>query len=118
MLGVDVTGDGTWRALPTATGLPVNHAIAALRTHGVAIAPLLKRAGLAEGDLDKQQRRVSAAAQSKFLEYAAEALDDGALGLHLAEQANPREAGLMFYVASAASSLGDALELFARYFSP
>jgi hypothetical protein len=37
------------------------------------------------------------------------------LGLHLAEQANPREAGLLFYVASAAEDIGDALALLARY---
>jgi AraC-like DNA-binding protein len=35
--------------------------------------------------------------------------------LHLAEQANPREAGLLFYVASAAEDIGDALALLARY---
>ncbi len=111
-----MTADGIWRALPTAIGLPVEHAIAALRARGAGIAPLLKRAGLSEHDLDQRQHRISAAAQSKFLEYAAEALDDSALGLRLAERANPREAGLLFYVASAATSLGDALGLFARYF--
>ena len=42
-------------------------------------------------------------------------MDDGAFGLHLAEDANPREAGLLFYVMSAANSLGEALTLFARY---
>ncbi len=42
-------------------------------------------------------------------------MDDGAFGLHLAEEANPREAGLLFYVASAANDVGEALELFARY---
>jgi AraC-like DNA-binding protein len=35
--------------------------------------------------------------------------------LHLAELANPREAGLLFYIASAAEHVGDALELAARY---
>jgi hypothetical protein len=33
----------------------------------------------------------------------------------LAEDANPREAGLLFYVMSAANGLGEALTLFARY---
>ena len=42
-------------------------------------------------------------------------MDDSAFGLHLAEEANPREAGLPFYIASAANNLGEALELFARY---
>ena len=63
----------------------------------------------------RQQQRISAASQGKFLEYAAEAMDDSAFGLHLAESANPREAGLLFYVTSAANNLGEALALFARY---
>jgi Arabinose-binding domain of AraC transcription regulator, N-term len=62
---------------------------------------LLKRAGVSEGDIDNPQRCISALAQGKLLEYAAEALGDNEFGLRLAQQANPREAGLFFYVASA-----------------
>jgi AraC-like DNA-binding protein len=43
-------------------------------------------------------------------------MDDSAFGLHLAEQADPRDAGILFYVASSAQSLGQALTLFERYF--
>jgi hypothetical protein len=67
-----------------------------LETHNVAIAPLLQRAGLSAHDFDVGQQRISAASQGKFLEYAAEALDDNAFGLHLAKRANPRETGLLF----------------------
>jgi hypothetical protein len=35
----------------------------------------------------------------------AEAIGDNEFGLHLAEQVNPREAGLLFYVASAAEQV-------------
>ena len=42
-------------------------------------------------------------------------MDDSALGIHIAAEANPREAGLLFYVTSAANNLGEALALFARY---
>ena len=38
------------------------------------------------------------------------------MGFHLATQANPREAGLLFYIASAAKTVGEALSLFERYF--
>jgi hypothetical protein len=65
---------------------------------------LLQRASLSEHDFDNRQRRISAIAQGKLLEYAAEALDDSVLGLHLAKQANPREAGVLFYVAFEASA--------------
>ena len=86
------------RPLPTVTGIAARPAITALKTHNVAIAPLLQRAGLSAHDLDVREQRISAASQGKFLEYAAEELDDSAFGLHLAKEANPREAGLLFYV--------------------
>lgn len=104
------------KALPTVTGYGARLAIAALKKHNVAIAPLLRRVGLSEDDLDSQrQHRISAALQFKLFEYAAEVMDDSAFGLHLAEGANPREAGLLFYVMSAANDVGEALALFARY---
>ena len=42
-------------------------------------------------------------------------MDDNAFGLHLAEKVNPREAGMLFYVATSANNLSEALALFARY---
>ncbi len=105
----------TRQALPTVTGFAVKCAIAALQRHNIAEGPLLHRASLPEIEVDNSRRRVTAAAQGEFLEYAAQALNDTAFGLHLAEQANPREAGLVFYVVSAARNLGDALRLFVRY---
>ena len=110
----DVVDEKVQRPLPTVTGIAAKLAITALKTHNVAIAPLLQRAGLSE-DFDVRQQRISAASQGKFLEYAAEALDDSAFGFHLAEEANPREAGLVFYVAAAARDVGEAVALFARY---
>ena len=62
------------------------------------------------------RHRVSAVAQVKFLAYAAEAMNDSAFGLHLAEHADPRDAGIYFYVASAANDIDEALALYARYF--
>ena len=107
--------DTTRQVLPTATGFAARQAIAALRNRNIEVAPLLRRAGLSEHDLDNRQRRVSAIAQVRLLEYAAEALDDSAIGLHLAQQANLREAGLLFYVTSAARTIGETLPLYERY---
>jgi hypothetical protein len=73
---------------------------------------LLRRGGLTEHDFDSRRHRISAAAQGKLLENAAERLADSAFGLHLAQQSNPRDAGLLFYVASAAKSVGEALTLY------
>jgi AraC-like DNA-binding protein len=100
--------------LPTATGFAARQAVAALRKHNIAVEPLLQRAGLSERDIDAQ-RRICAVAQSRLLEYAAEALGDSALGLHLAQQTNPREARLLFYVTSAATNVGETIALYARY---
>jgi AraC-like DNA-binding protein len=112
---VDVTEERIGQALPTVTGIAARLTIAVLKKQNVAVAPLLRRAGLSERDFGGPQQRISAASQGKFLEYAAEATDDSAFGLHLAEEANPREAGLLFYVTSAANNLGEALAFFARY---
>ena len=76
---------------------------------------MLQRAGLSEQDLDNPENRISSAAQARLLEFAAEALHDPALGFHLATEVNPRELGLVFYVASAAKDLGEAITLLGRY---
>ena len=82
------------QVLPTATGFAARQAIAVLRKRNIEVAPLLQHVGLSERDLDNRQGRISANAQAKLLECAAEALDDCAFGLHLAQQANLREAGI------------------------
>jgi hypothetical protein len=118
-----MTSGAAGRALPTVTGFAVVQAVAMLRKHNIAVAPLLRAAGLSEpdfgraaGDQSMTSHRVSAQAQAKFLGYAAEAMDDSAFGLHLAEQADPRDVGILFYVASGAQTIIEALTLLARYF--
>ena len=110
-----MTEETTRPVLPTATGFAARQAIVALRKHNIDVDPLLRRVGLSERDFDNRQGRISAGAQSKLLEYAAEALNDSALGLHLALQANPREVGLLFYVGAAAKNVSEAVALYARY---
>lgn len=110
-----MTEETTRQVLPMATGFSARQAIAALQNRGVAVGPVLLRVGLSERDFDNLQGRISASAQSKLLEYAAEALNDSAFGLHLAEQTNPREVGLLFYVGSAAKHVNEAVALYARY---
>jgi AraC-like DNA-binding protein len=107
--------DATLRARPTVGGFAVKCAIAALQKRNMAVQPLLRRAGLSEYDFDNPRIRMPATGQGMLLEYAAEATGDTALGLHLAEQANPRDVGLLLYVASAARDFGEALALFSRY---
>jgi AraC-like DNA-binding protein len=101
--------------LPTSTGFAARQTLAVLRKRNLDVAALLHRVGLSERAFDDPQSRISASAQAKLLEYAAEELGDSAFGLHLAQQANLREAGLLFYVTSAAKTLGEAVPLYARY---
>jgi AraC-like DNA-binding protein len=103
------------RLLPTATGFPARRALAALRKHDIDPAPLLRRAGLSEQELNDQENRISSAGQARLLEFAAEALHDPALGFHLATEVDPRELGLVYYIASSAKDLGEAITLLARY---
>ena len=96
------------QALPTVTGYGARLAIAALKTHNVDIAALLRRAGLSQDDFDSRRHRISTASQFKLFEYAAEVIEDSAFGLHLAEGANPREAGVLFYVMSGGNDVSQA----------
>jgi AraC-like DNA-binding protein len=111
----EVTDERNTYLLPTTTGFPARRVVVALRNHEIDPAPLLQQAGLSEEDLDNPENRISAAAQAKLLESAAEALHDPALGFHIAMGVNPRELGLVFYVASAVKNLGEAIELLVRY---
>jgi hypothetical protein len=81
-------------------GFAARCAVVALQKCNIATTPLLQGAGLSEHDFHDPQHRITARAQSDFLERAAEALDDSAFGLHLGEQVDPRDAGILFYVAS------------------
>jgi AraC-like DNA-binding protein len=113
-----MTGETTWSPLPSVAGFAARRALAVLRGRGVAVAPLLQRAGLSTHDFDDRllQRRISSAANGRLLELAAEAMDDSAFGLHLAEETDPRDAGILFYVMSGAKDISEALMLIERYF--
>jgi AraC-like DNA-binding protein len=72
---------------------------------------------LSVGQINRKDTRISVASQIKFLELAAEALKDPLLGFRLARDGEPREAGLIHYVAASSETLGDALDRAQRYSS-
>ena len=113
-----MTEDATSQGLPTAMGFAAKQAIDALRRRDVATAPVLLEAGVSEHNLMASgplNHRISAVGQSRLLDCAAEAIEDTAFGLHVAEQTDPRNSGIMFYAMSAAETLGEALALLDRY---
>jgi AraC-like DNA-binding protein len=121
-LRICMTNDSKEKVFLTTTGFAEKQALAELQKHNVATGPLLRQAGLPGQNADPAftgsnavDNRISAVGQSKFLDLAAEAIGDSAFGLRLAEQANPRDAGVLFYVVSGGKNIDEALKLFVRY---
>jgi AraC-like DNA-binding protein len=104
-------------ALPTATGQIARYAYARARKAKIELAPLLKEAGLTGQQIEDQDSRITVRAQIKFLNVVASALQDPLLGFHIAQSADLRELGLLYYVAASSETLGEVLQRAARYSS-
>ena len=96
-------------------GVATRVTIARLKSAGVDPAPLLAKAGLARPKRAGAPHRINAEGQLRFLELAAEALDDAAFGFHLAQATDLREIGILYYVAAASRDLGDAIRHLVRF---
>jgi len=90
-------------------------AYARARQAGVAVEPLLAKAGLTEGQLLDRLARIKVRNQIDFLELVAQAVGDAFLGFHLAQGCDPRALGLLYYVAASSRTMGDAWRRGARY---
>jgi AraC-like DNA-binding protein len=101
--------------LPTATGGIARLAYACASRAGIALKPLLKKAGLTHQQIQDRGARLTVHQQIEFLNAAADALGDEFLGFHLAQIPDLRELGLIFYVAASSETLDDALQRAARY---
>jgi AraC-like DNA-binding protein len=108
-----VSGAGSEPA--TVNGFAAKRALAILRSRDIDPSPLLRRARLSGYEPGEHRHRISALSQAQLVQYASETLKDTAFGLHLAQQTDPREAGLLFYAISAGNDVREALTLFARY---
>src|SRR5262249_47225277 len=86
--------------LPTATGGLARHAYARARQAKVELGPLLRESGLTRQQIEDSEERINVRAQIRFLDLVAKALRDNSLGFHLAESAELRELGLLYYVAA------------------
>jgi hypothetical protein len=104
-----------FHSMPSATGGIARLVAARLRAAGIALAPLLSRAGLTVEQIDDAGVRLPVQSQIKLLELAAEALHDDLLGFHLAEDYELREIGLFYYVLASSEILADALHRAERY---
>src|SRR5499427_2354439 len=102
-------------SIPMAQGGLSRLAIARLKSAGVEVAPLLKRAGLTPELIAEPEERLSVRSQIALLDEAAIALKDDCIGFTLARDFDPREIGLLYYVMASSQTLGDALKRIARY---
>ena len=82
---------------------------------GIDFDKLLDEAGLARSALDHPANELPVNAVALLMEIAAERTDDPGLGLAYAEAFPPGASGLLGYITLHASTIGEALQAFARY---
>ena len=102
-------------SMPSASGGIARLVYAHLRERGIPTTPLLSKAGLSVEQINDGNARVKVRSQIKFLELAADALDDDLLGFRLARDYDLRALGLIYYVLASSEALNDALHNAVRY---
>ena len=102
-------------SLPTANGGIARAAYARAVRAGLDIRPLLQNAGLTLHQIRTPDVRISVKNQIKFLEQVANGLGDDFLGIHLAQDVDLRELGLVYYVLASSDTFATALARLARY---
>ena len=112
----DATTRSTTPAMPaSANGVIARLAVEHCREAGVDPAPLIREAGLTAEEIGREHLRIGVTKQVALLNLAADALGDNMLGFHLAEIAELRQAGLIYFVLASSATLGDALRRAERY---
>lgn len=99
----------------TTIGLGSRRVVELLAARKIDPEPLLKRVGLSVADLANRDLLVPARAEVILIELAAHAAGDAVFGIRMAEGANPRDAGLLFYLFNATAAIRQALTLLPRY---
>ena len=96
-------------------GIAARETLRYLDRNRIDAEPLLLKAELSRGQLSPDSRGISVASQHRFLEFAATETNDSLLGLHVAAEMDLRDAGILFYLAAASTTVAEALEHLARY---
>ena len=103
--------------LPRAGGLSTRLAYARAKAAGVALDPILNKAGLTKQQVEDPASRIKVHDQIIFVHLVAEALNDDLLGFHLAQTVDLRQIGLFYYVLASSETVLEALQRAARYSS-
>ena len=101
--------------IPTAGGGISRAAYALASDTKLSVGSLLRRANLSLEQAKNPRLRIAVGDQIKFLNLVADELDDEFLGIRLAQTADLREVGLVYYVMASSETLGEALQRVARY---
>jgi AraC-like DNA-binding protein len=102
-------------AIPTAIGTATRLAFEQMQGAGIELEALLNKVGLTRQQVEDVNARLSVQCQIRFLNLAADALQDGYLGFHLGQVAELRQLGLVYYVVASSQTLGEALRRVVRY---
>ena len=102
-------------SIPSATGAIARLACARLRELGKDVPAVLAKVGARLEQVSDDAIRLEVPKQIGILELAAEELQDGLLGFHLARNFDLREIGLVYYVIASSDQLSDALLNGKRY---
>ena len=102
-------------ALRSCGGLLSRLAYARAREEGIDVETLLHKAGLTVEAIENKNTPLGVRNQIKFADLVANAVHAKLLGFHLAYAYDPREIGLLYYVAASAETLFDSLLRVARY---
>lgn len=105
------------KSFPTAAGGMTRLAYEEAKRVGADVNALLKQAGLTSQQIADDRLRIAAKDQIKFLDLVASAIQDDCLGIRLAQKAELRSIGLLYYVLASSATLGEALARAARYSS-
>ena len=103
--------------LPSTAGVMARLAYARAKAAGIALDPLLRTAGLTRHQIEDRRTVIKVRHQIEFLNFVAAALNDDLLGFHLAQTADLREMGLLYYFLASSETLIDALQRAERYSS-
>ncbi len=100
---------------PTSSGGIARLAYRRASEAGADADALLKQAGLTLRQATDERSRIAARDQVKLLNLVADAVQDPFLGIRLAQQAELRALGLLYYVLASSATLGEAFARAARY---
>jgi hypothetical protein len=88
-----------------------------LERQGLSALELLQRAAVKPYLLNQKSGRIPFYQHAALLDLAAKATENGCFGLELAtNEGDPRDNGLLVYVALSSRTFGEALKVLARYF--